>query len=128
MRYELEMARYAEDRGFSEIWQADTRLARDCIVMMSAFLTSIQKSYGSGLAYCQSGREIAAVIAATWSSMWELGGKVDGRRTGYAWARRMVGTNFQPGGRKAAQTTTSDARTCGSDPAAVHHGRGNLPR
>ena len=37
--YELEIAEYAEARGFSEIWQADTRLARDCVVMMSAFLT-----------------------------------------------------------------------------------------
>ena len=27
--HELDMARYAEERGFSEIWQADTRLARD---------------------------------------------------------------------------------------------------
>ena len=32
--YELEMARYAEERGITEIWQADTRLARDCVVMM----------------------------------------------------------------------------------------------
>jgi 5,10-methylenetetrahydromethanopterin reductase len=38
IRYELEMARYAEERGFSEFWQADTRLARDCVVMMGAFL------------------------------------------------------------------------------------------
>ena len=37
--YELEIAEYAEAHGFSEIWQADTRLARDCVVMMSAFLT-----------------------------------------------------------------------------------------
>ncbi|MEY4373771.1 MAG: hypothetical protein RL219_2540, partial [Actinomycetota bacterium] len=36
MAYELEVAEYAESRGFSEIWQADTRLARDCVVMMSA--------------------------------------------------------------------------------------------
>ena len=28
---------------FSEIWQADTRLARDCIVLMSAFLTHTKK-------------------------------------------------------------------------------------
>ena len=27
LHYELEMAKYAEERGFSEIWQADTRLA-----------------------------------------------------------------------------------------------------
>ncbi len=78
MAYELEMARYAEDRGFSEIWQADTRLARDCIVMMSAFLVYTKKlRIGSGILPIWTRNP--AVIAATWSSMWELGGKVDGR-------------------------------------------------
>ena len=43
IQYELEIAQYAEDRGFSEIWQADTRLARDCVVMMSAFLDHTKK-------------------------------------------------------------------------------------
>jgi 5,10-methylenetetrahydromethanopterin reductase len=77
MRYELEMAKYAEDRGFSEIWQADTRLARDCVVMMSAFLTHTKRlRLGSGVLPIWTRNP--AVIAATWSSMWELGGKVDG--------------------------------------------------
>lgn len=76
--YELEMARYAEERGFSEIWQADTRLARDCIVMMSAFLTQTKRlRYGSGVLPIWTRNP--AVIAASWSTMWELGGKVDGR-------------------------------------------------
>ncbi len=39
IREELELARYMEEREFSEIWQGDNRLARDCIVLMSAFLT-----------------------------------------------------------------------------------------
>jgi 5,10-methylenetetrahydromethanopterin reductase len=78
MRYELEIARYAEERGFSEIWQADTRLARDCVVMMSAFLTHTQRlRIGSGVLPIWTRNP--AVIAATWSTMWELGGKVDGR-------------------------------------------------
>jgi 5,10-methylenetetrahydromethanopterin reductase len=78
MAYELEMARYAEDRGFNEIWQADTRLARDCVVMMSAFLVYTKKlRIGSGVLPIWTRNP--AVIAATWSSMWELGGKVDGR-------------------------------------------------
>ena len=77
MAYELEMAQYAEDRGFSEIWQADTRLARDCVVMMSAFLTHTKKlRIGSGVLPIWTRNP--AVIAATWSSMWELGGKVNG--------------------------------------------------
>ncbi len=78
MQYELEMAQYAEDRGFSEIWQADTRLARDCIVMMSAFLSRTKRlRYGSAVLPIWTRNP--AVIAASWSSMWELGGKVDGR-------------------------------------------------
>lgn len=74
--YELEIARYAEERGFSEIWQADTRLARDCIVLMSAFLAHTQKlRIGSGVLPVWTRNP--AVIAASWSTMWELGGKVD---------------------------------------------------
>jgi 5,10-methylenetetrahydromethanopterin reductase len=78
IQYELEMAKYAEERGFSEIWQADTRLARDCVVLMSAFLTHTQKlRIGSGVLPIWTRNP--AVIAATWSTLWELGGKVDGR-------------------------------------------------
>ncbi len=78
MRYELEMAKYAEERGFSELWQADTRLARDCIVMMSAFLACTRKiRLGSGVLPIWTRNP--AVIAATFSTLWELGGKFDGR-------------------------------------------------
>lgn len=76
--YEIEMVRYAEARGFSEIWQADTRLARDCVVLMSAFLSASSRiRIGSGILPIYSRN--AAVIAATWSTMWELGGLHDGR-------------------------------------------------
>ncbi len=77
--YELEIAKYAEERGFSEIWQADTRLARDCVVMMSAFLTQTKRlRLGSGVLPIWTRNP--AVIAATWSTMWELAGKTaDGR-------------------------------------------------
>jgi len=76
IRYELEIAKYAEDRGFSEIWQADTRLARDCIVMMSALLTVTKRlRFGSGVLPIWTRNP--AVIAASWSTMWELGGKYD---------------------------------------------------
>ncbi len=78
IQYELEIAQYAEERGFSEIWQADTRLARDCVVLMSAFLTKTTTlRLGSGVLPIWTRNP--AVIAATWSTMWELGGKVDGR-------------------------------------------------
>lgn len=73
MAYELEMAEYAEAKGFTEIWQADTRLARDCVVMMSALLTRTKTlRIGSGVLPIWTRNP--AVIAATWSTMWELGG------------------------------------------------------
>jgi 5,10-methylenetetrahydromethanopterin reductase len=78
MLYEIEMALYAEERGFSEVWQADTRLARDCVVMMSAFLARTKK-LRIGSAVLPIWTRNPAVIAATWSSMWELAGKVDDR-------------------------------------------------
>ena len=75
--YELEIAEYAESRGFSEIWQADTRLARDCVVMMSAFLTRTKRlRIGSGVLPIWTRN--AAVIAASWSTMWELGKQTGG--------------------------------------------------
>ena len=67
------MAEYAETKGFTEIWQADTRLARDCVVMMSALLTRTKTlRIGSGVLPIWTRNP--AVIAATWSTMWELGG------------------------------------------------------
>ena len=78
IRYEIEMAKYAEEKGFTEIWQADTRLARDCIVLMSALLTETTRlRIGSGVLPIWTRNP--AVIAATWSTMWELGGTVDGQ-------------------------------------------------
>lgn len=76
---ELEAARYAEERGFSEVWQADTRLARDCVVMMSALLAgTTELRVGSGVLPIYTRNP--AVIAATWSTMWELAGRTrDGR-------------------------------------------------
>ncbi len=71
--YEIEMVKYAEERGFSEIWQADTRLARDCVVLMSALLAETNTiRFGSGVLPIYTRNP--AVIAATWSTMWELGG------------------------------------------------------
>ena len=78
IRDELELARYMEERGFSEIWVGDNRLARDAIVVMSAFLTYTEHlRIASGVLPIWTRNP--AVIAATWSTMWELGGKLDGR-------------------------------------------------
>lgn len=73
IRYEIEMAKYAEEKGFTEIWQADTRLARDCVVLMSALISETKRlRVGSGVLPIWSRNP--AVIASTWSTMWELAG------------------------------------------------------
>lgn len=78
IRRELELARYMEELGFSEIWQGDNRLARDCIVLLSAFLTHTKYlRVGSGVLPIWTRNP--AVIAASFSTLWELGGKVEGR-------------------------------------------------
>ena len=69
--YELEVAAYAEMHGFEEIWQADTRLARDCVVLMSALLArTTHLKIGSGVLPIWTRNP--AVIAATFSTMWEM--------------------------------------------------------
>lgn len=71
IQYELAIAQYAERRGFDAIWQADTRLARDGIVMMSAFLARTdQLVLGTGVLPIWTRNP--AVIAATFSTMYEL--------------------------------------------------------
>jgi 5,10-methylenetetrahydromethanopterin reductase len=72
------MVKYAEERGFAEVWQADTRLARDCTVLMTAFLAHTRRiRAGSGILPIWTRNP--GVIAATWSTMWELAGQADGR-------------------------------------------------
>ena len=93
--YELEMAEYAEANGFSEIWQADTRLARDCIVMMSAFLTRTKKLHiGSGVLPIWTRNP--AVIAASWSTMWELGKQISGDPDGRSRVMLGLGAWWEP--------------------------------
>lgn len=39
----IELAKYAEERGFEAVWQAESRLVRDCIVPMAAFAAHTTK-------------------------------------------------------------------------------------
>src|SRR5262245_18085551 len=74
IRYEIDMVKYPEERGFSEIWQADTRLARDCIVLMGAFAAET-KRLRLGVGVLPIWTRNPAVIAATFSTIWELAGR-----------------------------------------------------
>ncbi|MDQ3737664.1 MAG: LLM class flavin-dependent oxidoreductase [Actinomycetota bacterium] len=46
----IEYSRYAEERGFEAVWQADSRLVREASVPMAAFATSTERiKVGSGV-------------------------------------------------------------------------------
>jgi 5,10-methylenetetrahydromethanopterin reductase len=50
LREGLNMARYAEEKGFEAVWQAESRLVRDAIVPMAAYAAVTEKlKIGSGV-------------------------------------------------------------------------------
>jgi 5,10-methylenetetrahydromethanopterin reductase len=50
LRDGLEYVRYAEQKGFKAVWQAESRLVRDAIVPMAAYAAVTEKiKVGSGV-------------------------------------------------------------------------------
>lgn len=50
IREGIELVRYAEERGFDAVWQADSRLVRDAVVPMAAFAATTDRiKVGSGV-------------------------------------------------------------------------------
>lgn len=50
LRDGLEYARYAEEKGFEAVWQAESRLVRDAIVPMAAYAAVTNRiKVGSGV-------------------------------------------------------------------------------
>ncbi len=67
----IEYVRYAEQRGFEAVWQAESRLVRDAIVPMAAFAaTTTQIKVGSGV--INNWTRNAALIAATFLTLDDL--------------------------------------------------------
>jgi 5,10-methylenetetrahydromethanopterin reductase len=67
MRY----ARYAEERGFEAVWQAESRLVREATVPMAAYATVTSRiKVGSGVIPIWT-RNVA-LLAATFSTLYEL--------------------------------------------------------
>src|SRR5437588_8335112 len=63
--------RYAEDRGFDAVWQAESRLVRDAIVPMAAFAAVTDRiKVGSGV--INNWTRNAAITAATFSTLDDL--------------------------------------------------------
>jgi 5,10-methylenetetrahydromethanopterin reductase len=67
----IEYVRYAEQRGFEGVWQAESRLVRDAIVPMAAFAATTERiRIGSGV--INNWTRNAALIAATFSTLDDL--------------------------------------------------------
>jgi 5,10-methylenetetrahydromethanopterin reductase len=67
----MEYTKYAEEKGFEAVWQADSRLVRDAIVPMSAFAAVTDTiKIGSGVVDCWTRNP--ARLAATFSTLDDL--------------------------------------------------------
>jgi 5,10-methylenetetrahydromethanopterin reductase len=71
IREGLDIVRYAESKGFSAVWQADSRLVRDAVVPMAAFATVTDTiTIGSGVVDCWTRNP--ARLASTFSTLDDL--------------------------------------------------------
>lgn len=67
----IEYVRYAEEKGFEAVWQAESRLVRDAIVPMAAFAATTEKiKVGSGV--INNWTRNPAIIAATYLTLDDL--------------------------------------------------------
>jgi 5,10-methylenetetrahydromethanopterin reductase len=71
IRAGIEYVRYAEERGFEAVWQAESRLVRDAVVPMAAFAATTERiKVGSGV--INNWTRNAALIAATFLTLDDL--------------------------------------------------------
>jgi len=71
IREAVEYVRYAEQKGFVAVWQADSRLVRECSVAMAAFAATTDRiRIGSGVVDCWTRNP--ARLAATFSTLDDL--------------------------------------------------------
>ncbi len=71
IREAMDIARYAEEKGFHAVWQAESRLVREATVPMAAFASVTERiKVGSGVVDCWSRNP--ARLAATFSTLDDL--------------------------------------------------------
>jgi 5,10-methylenetetrahydromethanopterin reductase len=71
IREGMEIVKYAEAKGFDAVWQADSRLVRDCMIPMAAFAAVTETiKIGSGVVDCWSRNP--ARLAAMFSTLDDL--------------------------------------------------------
>jgi 5,10-methylenetetrahydromethanopterin reductase len=68
----IEIVRYAEERGFDSVWQAESRLAREATVPMATFLAATERiKVGSGV--LNNWTRNPAALACAFSTLDDLG-------------------------------------------------------
>lgn len=71
IREGIEIVKYAEQRGFEAVWQAESRLVREATVPMAAFLTSTERiKAGSGVV--NNWTRNPALLASTFATLDDL--------------------------------------------------------
>lgn len=71
IREGMTYTQHAEERGFSAVWQAESRLVRDAIVPMTAY-AAVTDRIGVGSGVINNWTRNAAIIAATFSTLDDL--------------------------------------------------------
>ncbi len=71
LREAIEHVRYAEERGFAAVWQAESRLVREATVPMAAYAASTER-IAVGSAVVASWTRNPAVLASTFSTLDDL--------------------------------------------------------
>ena len=71
IREGMRLTQYAEQKGFDAVWQADSRLVRDCLIPMAAWGATTERiKIGSGVVDCWSRNP--ARLAASFSTLDDL--------------------------------------------------------
>jgi 5,10-methylenetetrahydromethanopterin reductase len=71
IREGMKHVRYAEERGFEAVWQAESRLVREATIPLAAFAAVTERlKLGSGVVNIWT-RNVG-LLAATFSTLWEL--------------------------------------------------------
>ena len=71
IRQGMDLAQYAEERGFTEVWQAESRLVRDAIVPMAAF-AAVTDTVKIGSGVINNWTRNIGLLAATYLTLDDL--------------------------------------------------------
>jgi 5,10-methylenetetrahydromethanopterin reductase len=71
LRDDLDFVRYAEQRGFEAVWQAESRLLRDAIIPMAAYAAVTERiKVGSGV--INNWTHNIGLLASTFLTLYDL--------------------------------------------------------